>query len=154
LSYENLLMRAGQHEVYTYEKIMPHKIKGLYKDNFICINKLIPTSIEKACILAEELGHYHTSSGNILDQSTLINRKQELQARQWAYHCMLPLDKIVQAFKDRVSGRYELAEYLEVTEEFLQAAINRYTEKYGLLVKVDEKYTIHFEPLRVMESLE
>lgn len=151
MPYERLRAEASKHNVLIYEMPMPPTIKGLYADNIIWINRKMNTQVEKACILAEELGHYHTSSGNILDQSDIRNRKQELRARQWAYQCMLPLDKIVQAYQARICGRYELSEFLEVTEEFLQTAIDRYTAKYGLYVRVDKKYTICFEPLRVIE---
>lgn len=56
-------------------------LKGLYYNGTIGIDKNIETDKEKACVLAEELGHYHTSSGNILDQGDVFNRKQELRAR-------------------------------------------------------------------------
>lgn len=42
---------------------------GLIKGNKIAIRKNIETQKEKSCVLAEELGHYYTSSGDILDQS-------------------------------------------------------------------------------------
>lgn len=56
------------------------KNKGLYADNIIWINKYLPTSVEKACILAEELGHHYTTAGDILDQNDIENCKQELKA--------------------------------------------------------------------------
>jgi len=131
------------------EKTLRGRNKGFYGDSLIVVDKRVSTDTEKACILAEELGHYHTSIGNILDQTDVRNRKQELRARQWAYQCMLPLDRIVRAHYARVSGRYELAEYLGVTEEFLQAGIDRYTEKYGLSVRADHRHMINFDPLEV-----
>jgi len=154
LSFERLLAEAKKHNIHIYEMPMPASTKGLYADNVIWINRSINTQVEKACILAEELGHYHTSSGNILDQSDIRNCKQELRARQWAYKCLLPLDNIVKAHHARISGRYELADFLNVTEDFLQAAIDRYTEKYGFYVQVDDKYAIYFDPLRVIERLD
>ncbi|MDR9794067.1 ImmA/IrrE family metallo-endopeptidase [Aeribacillus pallidus] len=150
MTYENLLREAEQHGIDTYEKPMISKIKGLYSDKVIWINKHIPTQTEKACILAEELGHYHTSAGNILDQTKIENRKQEKRARTWAYERLVPLQKIVQAHKNGIRNRYELAEYLGVTEQFLDSAIKRYKEKYGLYFLI-ENYTICFEPLGVME---
>ncbi|MBE0344396.1 ImmA/IrrE family metallo-endopeptidase [Paenibacillus sp. 28ISP30-2] len=133
------------------EKNLRGRNKGLYGDGLIILDKRISTTIEKACILAEELGHYHTSAGNILDQKDIRNRKQELRARQWAYQCMIPLDRIVQAHHARVKGRYEIAEYLNVTEEFLQSAIDRYRDKYGLFATYNEKYIICFDSLGVLE---
>ena len=151
-SYEALSDEAHSAGIDIIEKHLRGRNKGLYGDGVILLDKRISTIIEKACILAEELGHHHTSSGNILDQQDICNRKQELRARQWAYECMIPLDHIVQAHHARISGRYDLAEYLGVTEEFLQAAIDRYTEKHGLSVRADDRHVILFDPLGVLEA--
>ena len=47
-----------------------------------------------------------------------------------------------------------MAEHLDVTEQFLQNAIDCYRSKYGICVQVDN-YVIGFEPsLYVMELFE
>lgn len=150
--YEILMKEAIQHDIDIYEKPMKSKIKGLYCDKVIWINHTLPTYKEKACILAEELGHYHTTVGNILDQSKIENRKQELKARVWAYKKLVPLSKIVQAHKENITSRYELAEYFNITEEFLNEAIEWYKRKYGLSINIG-KFIIFFEPLKVLELL-
>ena len=54
----------------------------------------------------------------------------------------------------RLSFKHEAAEYLGVTEEFFQDAIDRYRSKYGVCVEVDN-YVVFFEPsLAVMEKSE
>ena len=151
--YEKLLREAEQQGVDIYEKPMPSTFKGLYKDSVIWINKDIPTRTEKACVLAEEIGHHYTTVGNILDQRKLNNHKQEKLARQWAYEKLVPLSKIVQAHHVCVKNRYELAEFCGVTEQFLDDALKRYQEKYGLFAEVDG-YTICFEPLGVIGMFE
>jgi phosphoribosylanthranilate isomerase len=153
MTYEKLLKEADGQAVQVYERKMKSTIKGLYSDNIIWVNKTVPTSTEKACILAEELGHHHTSSGDILDQSSLSNRKQERRALNWAYQKLVPLSSIVAAHKLVIRNRNELAEYLQVTEEFLDSALNWYREKYGLYV-VLEGYTVCLEPLGVLELFE
>jgi len=152
LPYEHLLTEAFQHDVEVHEKNMSLRIKGLYSDNVIFINKLISTNTEKACVLAEELGHHHTSSGDILDQTKLINKKQEKRARNWAYKRLIPLSKFICAYKAGVRNRYELAEYLGVTEMFLEETLERYKEEYGLY-KTIEEYTVYFEPLGVLKNI-
>lgn len=147
--YETLLDECFEENIDVYEKLIGGKIKGLYSNNVIWINKKIKTSVEKACVLAEELGHHYTTFGDILDQSTLINRKQELRARWWAYEKLIPLNKIVQAQKAGVRTSYELAEFLEVTEEFLHEALSRYRSKYGIYVFVDDRKII-LDPLNVV----
>jgi len=148
--YDNLIREAEQHGIDIYEKPLMIRIKGLYADGIVWINRRIPTTKEKACILAEELGHYHTSAGDILDQSDIRNRKQEKAAREWAYERLVPLEKIIEAHHARVSSRHDFAEFLGVTEPFLQAAIERYREKYGRHTIVGQ-YVICFDPLGVAE---
>lgn len=150
MAYESLLNTAHNNGLYVYEVEFISRSKGFIRGEVIGIEKHLLQK-EKACVLAEEIGHRYTGVGNILDQSDIRNRKQELKAREWAHLCMIPYERIIKAHKARVSGRYELAEYLGVTERFLQAAIDRYTNKHGLFLTVDERYTITFDPLGVIE---
>lgn len=153
MTYEKLRKEAAQKGIDIYEEPMNIAIKGLYGNNTIWINKGLPTNTEKACILAEEIGHFHNTNGDIIDQTKLTNRKQEQHARQWAYEKLVPLSSIVQACKAGIRNRYELAEFLEVTEGFLESSLKRYQEKYGLCVTSGD-YTVCFEPLRVLEISE
>ncbi|WP_437829029.1 ImmA/IrrE family metallo-endopeptidase [Niallia taxi] len=145
---DTLIVECNEHNVEVYEEHMKGSLKGLYANNVIWINKKIKNSVEKICIVAEELGHYHTSSGDILDQTSTSNRKQELIARGWAYKRLIPFDKLLQAKKEGITNRYELAEYLQVTEEFLQSTLNRYKEKYGQPIMVNGMM-LYFDPLDV-----
>lgn len=124
-------------------------LKGLYFDGNIAIEKDM-TSVEKACVLAEELGHHFTTVGNILDQTDTRNRKQEHRARLWSYRKMFDLVDLISAYKHGCRNRYEVAEYLEVTEKFLDEALNTYKGKYGICTKVD-RYIIYFNPLIILE---
>lgn len=129
------------------------RIKGLYCDMTIGINKKIDTCAEKSCVLAEELGHHHTSVGNILDMNDIRNRKQERQARLWGYNKLIGLTGIIKTFRAGCQSRHEIAEQLDVTEEYLQECIDCYRDKYGEYVEVDN-YMICFIPnLAVMEKV-
>lgn len=143
-AYEQLLSSSGEN-IIVVEKNFKSQAKGLCKGNKIGISKAISTSTEKACILAEELGHYYTTVGNILDQSSVSNRKQELRARMWAYNKLIGLLGIVKSYEHGCRSLYDMAEYLEVTEEFLKDALERYRQKYGMYTVVDN-YIIYFEP--------
>ncbi|MDD7219167.1 MAG: hypothetical protein PUI16_04155 [Clostridia bacterium] len=55
---------------------------GLIRNNRIAIRKNIETDAEKSCVLAEKLGHYYTSSGNIIDLQDARNQKQERKAEK------------------------------------------------------------------------
>lgn len=101
------------------------KSKGLYSDDCIWINKNL-SEREKVCILAEEIGHYHTSSGNILDQNDMRNAKQERAARVWAYKKLIPEKDIWRAFEEGYTELYEIAEFLDVDEQFLRESLKHY----------------------------
>lgn len=153
--YETLLENASDAGVIVDETshFCGTKIKGLYLDKHIAISKDISTDTEKACILAEELGHHYTATGNILDQSTVENRKQELRGRIVAYNKLVGLRGIVDAYLHHCQSISESAEYLEVTEEFLIDSLNYYRNKYGVYTKLDN-YVIFFQPnLVVMELI-
>lgn len=127
-----------------------NNIKGLYCDGVIAIREDM-TIPEKTCALAEELGHHYTSVGNILDLTSAANRKQERQARLWAYNKQIGLIGLVRAFEHGCQNRFEIAEYLEVTEEFLEECIECYRNKYGICKQVDN-YVVYFIPqLSVMK---
>lgn len=150
--YDELLIECDNLDVEVYE-MEDMKSKGLYADNIIWINKLLPSIIEKYCILTEEIGHHHTTAGDILDLTSIENRKQELRARSWAYERLFPLSKIIQAHNLHITNHFELADYLDVTEDFLEAALDWYKSKYGLYVSIDN-FTICFEPLGVIEMFD
>jgi len=147
--YDDLLIECDNLGVEVYERD-DMKSKGLYADNIIWVNKLLPSIIEKYCILTEEIGHHYTTTGDILDLTSIVNRKQELRARGWAYMRLVPFSKIIQAHKLHIVNRYELADFLNVTEDFLDDALDWYKSKYGLYVSIDN-FTVCFEPLGVIE---
>lgn len=151
MNYEELLIEATRQGISVDENFpFTSDLKGLYVDNNIALASSLNTSAEKTCVLAEELGHHHTSAGNILDQSIAENRKQERRARVWAYRNALGLSDLIEAYKHGCRNRYELAEHLNITESFLSGAIDDYKAQYGLFTRVDN-YMVYFEPLGVLE---
>ncbi len=144
-------MEADQQNLITKEKDLPVS-KGRIKGNRIAIKKGL-TEVEKKCVMAEELGHYYTGTGDILDQSSVSNRKQELRGRIHAYDRLVGLMGIIDAYRHNCSSIFEAAEYLNVTEEFLNASLCYYKARYGVSVLVDN-YIVYFEPcLGVFEFL-
>lgn len=127
-------------------------LKGLCVDNNIAIRQDIPTQTEKSCVLAEELGHYHTTYGDILDLDDVRNRKQEFRARMWGYDLKIGLMGIVNAYKKGCQNLFETAEYLDVTEEYLLEALKTYRSKYGIYATIDN-YIIYFEPSLLVATL-
>ena len=149
--YEKLLQKGADANLQIFENynFRYTKIKGLYCDGSVALSKDLD-SREKTAILAEELGHHYTSSGNILDQSLAANRKQEYRARLWAYNNRIGLKGIIDATLSGCRSLEGMAEFFSVSEEFVAEALNTYKEKYSPCTIVDN-YLITFEPLGVLE---
>lgn len=117
---------------------------GRIKNNKIYLRQNM-TGVQKKCVLAEELGHYHTTVGEIIDQSNVDCRKQEARARLWAYDRLAGLYDIVRAYKQGCHSLYDMADRLDVTEEFLKEALQCYKSKYGTHITIGN-YVVYFEP--------
>lgn len=120
------------------------RIKGLYCDGTVALNHTLENTTERKCILAEELGHHYTASGNILG-TDIISIKQEVKGRIFAYNKLIGLSGLISAYKFGCKSLYEVSEYLDVTESFLSEALTNYRQKYGVCATVDN-YIIYFEP--------
>lgn len=147
-AYEELLQEAEDNNIEVIEFTFRGTNKGMYADSTIAIRKDIETTVEKKCTLCEELEHAYTSTGNILNLKSIQNRKQELMARKRSFERLVPLKSIIKASFESCTSIYELADYLDITEEFLKNALTYYQSKYGLYAEVGN-YCVYFSPLTV-----
>jgi Zn-dependent peptidase ImmA (M78 family) len=130
--FEKLLCEAEMNGVRVYDfDLGDGDFDGLYVDGNIALSDKMETSVRRACVLAEELGHHYMTVGDILDQNDIGNRKQERKARAWAYEKMIPLSSIKRAIEKGYYETWEIAEYLDVDEKFLREAIKHYEEVDG-----------------------
>lgn len=144
-TYEKLLDKSFSENITVIEKNLKSDSKGLCKGNRIAINRTIETTKEKGCVLAEEYYHIKTTVGNILNQKDTWNRKQEFQARMHAYNELVGLLGIIKCFEAGCRNIYEMANYLDVSEDFLRESIAAYRNKYGVETIIDN-YLIRFIP--------
>ena len=152
MTYEELLDKVREEKIDLYTNYIGN-FKGLYIDDTITLNTNLENDAEKKCVLAEELGHHYKTCGDILDQSKIENKKQERIARGWAYDNMIGIIGLINAYKNGCKNKYEISEYLNVSEQFLKDAIAYYSEKYGPFYQIDN-YAIYFDPLSVIEIWE
>lgn len=124
-SYEDLL-KEYENELDITER--PMRNDGLYADGCVWINSKMPES-RKVSILAEEIGHHETSSGDILNLDNMDNARQEQRARKWAYKKLIPFEDVLRAVSAGCTRVWEFAEYLNVDEAFVKECF----ECYGLL---------------------
>ena len=146
---ENLYRIIDDHNIKLIEKDLTSidpALKGLYFDNFILLDKNIDTVAERACILAEEIGHHFTTIGDILDTSDLHKEKEEEKSRRWASKLLIEPLRLIDAFNAGVGSRWELSQFLDLTEEFIEESLLHFKKLYGERITIGE-YSIHFDPL-------
>lgn len=150
MSYDELLIEAEGAGLVVKEAPLQSG-DGRCKGCRIAIRKDIPTLRKKADTLAEEMGHYYTTVGDILEQDTVNKCKQERVARLWGYNKRIGLQGIIKAYQHQCKNSYEAADYLSVSEETFAEAVEYYRQIYGRGVMLDN-YFIQFEPnLQVYE---
>ncbi|MFS7411444.1 ImmA/IrrE family metallo-endopeptidase [Carnobacterium maltaromaticum] len=88
--------------------------------------------------IGEELGHYETSVGDLTKLDTIEKQQQERRARQWAYRYLVPLDDLIVCHKLGLIEYWEIADFLEITPQYLWESINYYKEWKGLNFKYKE----------------
>ncbi|WP_313894317.1 ImmA/IrrE family metallo-endopeptidase [Psychrobacillus sp.] len=145
MGYDRLILEYPN--VKVIEKVLPKGLPGLYYDNVIEIDKF-KNKYEKHCILAEELGHYETTYGDITEFNDLRNLKLEKIARRWGYEKIVSLDQLIDCYVKGQTTLEEVCTNLEITPEYLKSVIDYYIEKYGLF-KLHKEYKITFEPLNI-----
>ena len=144
MTYEELKTKHKDLNIVEMDLSEVKGLKGLYFDGNIALERKM-SQTEKSCVLAEELGHYYTTSGNILDQTNVSNRKQEYRARLYGFNLKIGLMGLVRAFEHGCRSVSDIAEYLDVTEEYLKEAVDCYRSKYGVYATVDN-YAVYFTP--------
>lgn len=136
--------------VVDYDILRNRATPGLYAGGnphappVIMINHRL-TGRERRCVLAEEAGHHYRSAGPALDATDVTQRKNELAGREWAYAELVPLADLVMSWRRGNRTVYDLAEDLDVTEDFLRAALDYYHRKHGVLATWG-KWIVQFDP--------
>lgn len=137
--FEELLSESEKENIEIVEKDFKSLALGLCKGNKIALSKKLVTVAEKACIYAEEYhGHYKTTVGNITDLKDVRNIKQENLAHARAIERLCSISHIIAAIKSGANDRYEIAEYLSITDKFFDEAIEYHRRKHGLYYDSDD----------------
>lgn len=110
---------------------MPKKIDGLISNQDVYIKKDL-SAFKQTEVLAEELGHYLTTAGNITDYSELESRQQETKARQVGYFMVIGLDDLIDCYHNGITSVEELSEHFEVSDKFIYDALEAYRVKNGM----------------------
>lgn len=125
---------------------------GLLHGKLIVLRKGMPYT-QRRCILAEEIGHGLLTVGNITDQGVINNRKQEQKARRWAFNRLISQEDLVRAAKAGCRNAYEISDFLDITEEFLQESVQDFKRQYGTAYTCDS-FVIMYEPYLMVYDID
>ncbi|OTP12510.1 hypothetical protein A5844_000743 [Enterococcus sp. 10A9_DIV0425] len=147
-----LLMSMYPELTYKYETEMPDRQKGLYIDNVVYLNPHQSLK-EMTDTVAEEIGHYLTTVGDIIAQDTNEKRKQEQKARDVGVTLVVAPQDFIDCYKERFKCIWECADFLGITKKTLENAIAIYSKMYefGLEYK---NYKIFFRPNGTVSVIE
>lgn len=120
-----------EHIILEEVNFKQNNIEGIYfkapgLSPTIGINKnIVPDTRKYTSVLAEELGHHFTSTGDISTECVTytqkINKsKQEKRARLWAANYLISDEEINRAILQNIGNIYTLSIHFNVTEEILK----------------------------------
>ena len=144
MTYEEMIETANKEGLTVIEKPLVAS-NGRILKNRVAIRSGIATTKEKSCVLAEEIGHYKTSYGDVTRLDSISNLKQEHRARIYGYNLKVGLLGIIKCYEYGCRDLHEMAELLDCTEEYLNEVISTYKSKYGIYTTIDN-YIIYFYP--------
>lgn len=88
---------------------------------------------------AHEMGHCETDSFYGFYSSLETRGKHEYRANKWAINYVVPFDELCRAVSKGNRELWQLAEYFDVSPEFMEKAIN-YHASHGRVVKPRTKF--------------
>ena len=115
--------------VYSFDLPQTHSLSLMNNDGS-CAVAIDPFGLnstkDEKIRLAHELGHCVTGSFYNRYSDFDIRAKSEYKADKWAIKKLIPKDELQAAFEQGYTEPWDLAEYFNVTEEFIIKAVNYY----------------------------
>lgn len=92
---------------------------------FVGLDRNICGAEERVC-LAHEIGHCQTMSFYNINSPLDVRGKHERRANVWAIKAMIPYNAYRYALEHGCTEIYSLADYFNVTEDFMRKAVEYY----------------------------
>ncbi len=117
--------------VYSFDLPQTHSLSLMNNDGS-CAVAIDPFGLnstkDEKIRLAHELGHCVTGSFYNRYSDFDIKARSEYKADKWAIKKLIPKDELQAAFEQGYIEPWDLAEYFNVTEEFIIKAVNYYND--------------------------
>jgi hypothetical protein len=137
---------------------LPGNISGFCYSNSeftlktITLNSNLVTTAEKTCVLAEEIEHYITTPFDLFAAPKHLQDKFERLARFNATKRLIPFDKLIEARRMNIRCPYELADFLNITIDFLFQGTSLFREHYNGHV-IHKGFRINFSPFFIEPTI-
>ena len=104
-------------------------IEQIDKEYYIGLNySKIKSITEEKELLAEELGHYYCNAFYNSSSSPSTIAQKEYRANKWKCTVLVSANDFIDAFNKGLKNIYEIAEYLNLSEDTVAFAYNYYKE--------------------------
>lgn len=111
-----------------------HPIKSMSVPGAIGIDtKIIKSKVEEKTCLAHELAHCMQSAFYTGCSPLELRERHEHKADKWVIQKLIPFDRLSDALNKGITTVWELAEYFEITEDYIKKALRLYEEKLMFL---------------------
>lgn len=94
-------------------------------------NHVRSTAALKEC-LAHECGHCATGATHHLSSQWDLISRHEYKANRWAFERFLPFDQLREAIQGGLREPWQLAEFYDFPQTFIENALHYYTQTCGL----------------------
>lgn len=78
---------------------------------------------------AHEIGHHKRGALYQIEAPCFTRGQCEYKADKWAVHSLIPLRALLSAFRKGCTTVWELAEYFDVTEDFIRRTVEIYKQE-------------------------
>ena len=95
---------------------------------YIALASNIKTNAEERVCLAHELGHCETLGFYNMYAPIEVRSKHENKADRWAIKRLVPEEKYRRALRNGYTDINSLAEFFDVTDEFMEKAVQYYSK--------------------------
>ena len=95
---------------------------------YVALDNNIKTKAEERVCLAHELGHCETLALYNMYAPIDVRSKHENKADRWAIKRLVPEEKYRRALRNGYTDINSLAEFFDVTDEFMKKAVQYYSK--------------------------
>ena len=129
ITLNNLYDIAEENDISVYDFEL-NPIKSMSVPGAIGMDtKQIEDSREEKARLAHELGHCMRGAFYTGISPLELREQHEYRADKWVIQNLVPFDKLLNALKQGITEIWSLAEYFDITEDYIKKALTLYEEK-------------------------